>query len=98
MLAYHYTNERYLESILEIGLIPSSGHKENLPFVMLTKDKYEPGNGNRVYLEVELDENDPAFSPKSGAWRTAPKKGTLKVLYAAPTKHLQVQELAAEIE
>ena len=72
MKAYHYTHKDHMKSIMENGLVPSSGEGENLPFVMLTTEKYspqpQPEMANRVYLEVELDETDERFRMVNDSW------------------------------
>lgn len=68
MFIYHYTYESRLNSILQNGLVPSSGYGENLPFIMGTRKEYKPTNGPMVYLKIELEDDDSKLVSVNREW------------------------------
>jgi hypothetical protein len=70
MKLYHCTATRNVDSILKQGLLTGreSGQGERLPFVLFDRNRYKPQAGHRAFIEVEIDDDDPALRVINEAW------------------------------
>jgi len=100
--AYHYSYRDSLKSILTHGIMPGrdADAGERLPFVLMSMDQYDnPGPGQRIHIEFEVDNEDPRFRMVNDVWAefcgTIPPTDILRVQMPPRSNHEVVQLLKA---